>query len=149
MLPLSTSCSLLPSFQQPTNIKQFCPPAPVFDSLTQTNSHSCWNFEQIPTLAGTQTNSHLDCNCKNFPPRLEEVFLSVARGEFHFLHSIGIKVELQSEANIYRGSFIDTPIFYFFIKSLQEGEIADMKFFFEKLINTGFLEGSALKSVIG
>ena len=31
----------------------------------------------------------------------------------------------------------------------QEGEIADMKFFFEKLINTGFLEGSALKSVIG
>ena len=91
--------------------KQVCPPAPVFDSLTQTNSHSCWNIEQIPIWAGTLKTSHLGWNCKNFPPRLEDVFLSVARGEFHFLHSIGIKVELQSEANIYRFSFIDTPIF--------------------------------------
>ena len=80
---------------------------------TLTNSQPDWNsnkfpprleFKEIPTQAGTQTNSHSGWNLKKFPPRLEEVFLSVARGEFHLLHSIGIKVELKSEANIYLSS---------------------------------------------
>ena len=50
----------------------------------------------------------------------------------------------QYNANAKEQNKLDRPLF-----SPQEGEIADMKFFFEKLINTGFLEGSALKSVIG
>ena len=63
---------------------------------------------------------------------LRSVFMAVENGDIGMLKSLGIRVTI---IVVYT-----YPLYIYTFTQLQDSELGDVKFFLEKLVNTGFLD---------